>query len=424
MSLPHFVSRPSLSLVFAVSACLSLITAQAVPAAAATLKLDPTPIWAGNVAIGQTLTLSCTLTNSGPQVVTVSKATSTNSAYAVTAPSFPLTLGAGKSAKVTIQFAPKALQRITGTISFTSSATNRTLDLALNGRGVAGSVTPSLSSVNFGTVKSGATGSILETLSNAGTAPVTISSANTSGSSFGRTGITPPLTLAPSHSITFTIFFVPTAAGVATGSLMVLSNDVAKTLTIPLSGNSPAAGTLTVLPTSASLGSVAVGSSKIMPATLSASGSSIVVSGATTTSSEFTVSGVSFPLTIAAGKTASFSVNFTPNSSGTATGKLSFTANAANSPAIESLTGTGTGASQHDALLSWKASPSSVTGYDVYRSATSGGPYSKVNSALDSSTSYSDATVQANETYYYVVTGVNSEGVQGGYSNQVEAVVP
>jgi fibronectin type 3 domain-containing protein len=149
-----------------------------------------------------------------------------------------------------------------------------------------------------------------------------------------------------------------------------------------------------------------------------------VVSGATTTSSEFTVSGVSFPVTIAAGKTASISVKFTPNSSGTATGKLSFTANAASSPAVESLTGTGTGASQHGALLSWKAGSSSVSGYDVYRSTTSGGPYSKVNSSLDSSTSYSDATVQANETYYYVVTGVNSEGSQSGYSNQVEAVVP
>lgn len=426
MKLPQFAFRPylSFSLAFAISACLTLFITQVVTAAAATLKLDPTPIWAGNIAVGQSVTLSCTLTNSGPQSVTVAKATSNNSAYRVTSPSFPLTLASGKSVKVTVLFAPKSAQRMIGTIAFSSNASDPTLDLALNGWGVSGTVAASPASIDFGSVASGNTESVFETLTNRGTAAVTISSANTNGSAFARTGITLPLTLAPAHSVTFKVLFLPKSGGAASGSLTVLSNASDKTLTIPLSGNSSAAGTLSISPASANLGSVAVGSSKTMSASLSASGSNVVVSSATTTSSEFTISGVSFPMTVAAGKSVSFTVKFAPASSGAAAGKLSFAANAADSPVVESLSGTGMAATGHDVGLSWKASASTVSGYNVYRGTKSGGPYSKINGTTDSSTSYSDASVQAGSTYYYVVTSVNSKGTESGYSNQVTAVVP
>jgi fibronectin type 3 domain-containing protein len=54
----------------------------------------------------------------------------------------------------------------------------------------------------------------------------------------------------------------------------------------------------------------------------------------------------------------------------------------------------------------------------------SGGPYGKITGSPDSSTSYSDTSVQAGLTYYYVVTGVNSQGTESSYSNQVTAAVP
>ena len=79
----------------------------------------------------------------------------------------------------------------------------------------------------------------------------------------------------------------------------------------------------------------------------------------------------------------------------------------------------------HTSLLSWTGSTSSnVTGYNVYRSATAGGPYSKLNSALVSGTSYTDNSVQSNQTYYYVSTAVDNTGAESSYSNQSQAVVP
>lgn len=78
----------------------------------------------------------------------------------------------------------------------------------------------------------------------------------------------------------------------------------------------------------------------------------------------------------------------------------------------------------HIVNLSWAASTSTVTGYNVYRSSTSGGPYTKLNSTSVPGTSFTDESVQAGQTYFYVTTAVNSSNQESVYSNQASAVVP
>ncbi len=78
----------------------------------------------------------------------------------------------------------------------------------------------------------------------------------------------------------------------------------------------------------------------------------------------------------------------------------------------------------HWVSLAWTASTSPVVGYNAYRSTISGGPYTKLNSSLISSTSYTDRAVQSGTTYYYVTTAVNSQGLESVYSNQAVATVP
>jgi large repetitive protein len=65
-----------------------------------------------------------------------------------------------------------------------------------------------------------------------------------------------------------------------------------------------------------------------------------------------------------------------------------------------------------------------VTGYNVFRGTQSGGPYTMLNSSLLSGTTYTDTTVQAGQTYYYVAPAVNSADVESQYSNHVQAVIP
>lgn len=85
---------------------------------------------------------------------------------------------------------------------------------------------------------------------------------------------------------------------------------------------------------------------------------------------------------------------------------------------VESLPGS------HSVSLSWVASVSQVVGYDVYRGSKSGGPYSKINSLVNTTTSYTDTNVTGGITYYYVVTSVNASGEQSNFSNQATAVIP
>ena len=73
--------------------------------------------------------------------------------------------------------------------------------------------------------------------------------------------------------------------------------------------------------------------------------------------------------------------------------------------------------------LSWSSSLGAI-GYNIYRSTTSGGPYTKINSSLDSSTTFNDQAVQDGVTYYYVTTAVNSQGQESSYSNQASATLP
>jgi fibronectin type 3 domain-containing protein len=87
------------------------------------------------------------------------------------------------------------------------------------------------------------------------------------------------------------------------------------------------------------------------------------------------------------------------------------------------LTGTGAVPPQHSVDLSWTGT-STVVGYNVYRGSQSGGPYTKINSALDASTTYTDSSVQAGQTYYYVTTAVDSSGAESSYSNQIQTPVP
>jgi predicted phage tail protein len=198
---------------------------------------------------------------------------------------------------------------------------------------------------------------------------------------------------------------------------------VGPALTIPLAGTGTAASQLTLTPALLSFGNVPDGTTETLPITISASGSSVTVSSASSSSAQFVLDGASFPLTIAAGQTMSFNVAFTPQSGGTVSGALSFASNASNSPALESLTGIGT-VTAYSVNLSWSPS-SDVTGYNVYRSAVANGAYSKINSTLDPNTAYTDSTVVAGQTYYYAATSVNSSGQESPLSTPpVEAAVP
>ncbi|HKQ46479.1 MAG TPA: endonuclease [Phycisphaerae bacterium] len=72
--------------------------------------------------------------------------------------------------------------------------------------------------------------------------------------------------------------------------------------------------------------------------------------------------------------------------------------------------------------LNWNDnSEPDLAGYNVYRSTTSGGPYSPVNGALVTASAFSDFTVSNGVTYYYVVRAMDGSNNESGNSSQASA---
>jgi hypothetical protein len=174
-------------------------------------------------------------------------------------------------------------------------------------------------------------------------------------------------------------------------------------------------------------GNVTVGNSSSLNGTLTANNGDVTVSSAAWNGTGYSVSGITFPVTVPAGKSTNYTVTFAPPAPGTSPGNITFLSNASDPSAGQSFNGDGMPAQpngQHSVALSWNASTSSVIGYNIYRGTQSGGPYSKLNSSPEPATAYTDAAVTSGTTYYYVATSVDANNVESSYSNQAVAQVP
>jgi hypothetical protein len=317
-----------------------------------------------------------------------------------------------------------------GTSTVTLSATNSggtggaSLTLTMNpAPAPAGQLTSSPASLAFGSAQVGSSATLTDSLTNTGGSSVTISQATAKGTGFSISGLTVPLTLNPGASVTFSAVYAPQSAGSASGGITVVSSASNSTLTVSLSGTGTAPGTLTIAPTALSFGNATVGTSVSQASSLSAAGTSVTVSSASLSSAEFSITGISLPVTIAAGQSVPVTMTFTPQASGSASGVLTVGSNGSNT-ATQSLSGVGVAPTQHSVSLSWTDTNSGITGYNIYRGNASGGPYTEINSGLDSTTAYSDTSVVAGQTYYYVATAVNESGAESAYSNETQAVIP
>jgi hypothetical protein len=295
-----------------------------------------------------------------------------------------------------------------------------------SGQQQSGALSLGVQSLDFGTLTVGNKQTLSETVTNSGGASVTVSAIAVTGTGFTLSGATAPLTLAAGQSATVSVSFTPQSAGAASGSVTITSTASNATLTIPVSGTgTTASAQLNVSPTTLGLGSVVVGSSGTASGSLAASGANVTVTAATSNNSVFSVGGLPLPVTIPAGQSAPFTVTFGPQVAGAVSAVLTFNSDAQPATTTETLTGTGTAASNHSVNLSWNASTSSnITGYNIYRALyqTSCGSYSKINSVLNTSTLYTDSSVANGKSYCYASTAVNTSNEESGYSNIVSNV--
>jgi hypothetical protein len=178
--------------------------------------------------------------------------------------------------------------------------------------------------------------------------------------------------------------------------------------------------------TSLSFGNVIIGDTPSQQVTLKNAGNaSAEISNVSLSGSGYTLGGLTSKVVLAPDQSATLTVEFDPKAAGNLPGKVTISSNAANSLLVIQLSGAGAQeGQQHSVALNWDESTSQVMGYFVYRSSKLSGPYAKLNPEASPETSYTDSSVLSGQTYFYVVTSVNSENIESAYSKQVSVTVP
>jgi Abnormal spindle-like microcephaly-assoc'd, ASPM-SPD-2-Hydin len=183
---------------------------------------------------------------------------------------------------------------------------------------------------------------------------------------------------------------------------------------------------LNAKPNNLSFNDVAVGSSSSLTSTLTNDGKSeIDVSEVTVAGAGLTATGVSAGTILTPGQSVPVTVTFTPASAETLKdAKIKVVSNAVDSPLTIGVSGTGKMAA-HSVELSWNPSTTSgVVGYNVFRAVTSGGfGKTPLNPSPVAGTTYTDTTVQAGQTYFYVTEAVGANGSSSD-SNEVSVTIP
>lgn len=395
-------------------------------AATTTLSANPAAIAFGNVNVGSSANQNITITNTGNSSTSITQITVNGQNVAVSGISTPLTLAPSQSAALNVQYSPAAAGSLSGSISIVNAQGQATA-VSLTGSGVQASLVANPGSVSFSNVVVGTTSSQSLQIANSGNASLTITQANVSGAGFSVTGLSLPVTLAAGQNTTFNVQFTTQSAGTVSGTLSLVSNAANSPSSLALSASTVAATkTLQVSATSLSFGSVNAGSSASKTVLVMNSGNAdVTISQISITGTNFALSGASTPVTLSAGQTESFNVQYSPTGAETDSGSVSITSNATGSPAAIALSGTGVAQqAQHSVSLSWTDSDSSIAGYNVYRSTTSGSGYVLINGSLVGPDAFSDTTVQSGTTYYYVTTAVDTSGNESAYSNEAQAIIP
>src|ERR1700722_19394415 len=395
----------------------------------AQLGASPSNVTFGSVAVGSNGSQTVTLTNGGSASLTISQATASGSGFTITGISTPLNLGAGQSTSFTAQFAPTTGGNASGTISIVSNAPNSPLTIAMSGTGTSPQISATPSSAAFGNVSTGTNNSQTITIINGGSGSLTISSVSVTGAGFSFTGISAPLTIAAGKNATFNAVFAPNSAGAASGSITIANNSPTPSINIPLSGTGIASTkTLGLSTTSLNFGSVNVGSSNSLSVAVTNTGNAnVTISNVATSGSGFSVTGVSNGEMLTPNQSITVTVQFAPTAGGAVTGSVVLTSDASNSPSTITTSGTGVASTPHSVALNWTASTgSNIAGYNVYRGTTANGPYpTKVNtSGLVDAVQFTDNGVTSGQTYYYVVTAVDTSNDESAFSNQASAIIP
>jgi hypothetical protein len=288
------------------------------------LSANPTSLSFGTISTGTSSTKQIVLTNTGNASVNITSITPVGTGLTIGGVTLPATLSPTQTLTVDALFAPTTAGGVTGTISVVSNASNPTLTIQTSGTGAQAGLSLSPATYSFGSIVDGQTKSQSITITNTGTASLTIADLAVAGGAYSVSGMTTPATIAAGGTANFSVLFAPTTAGSQSGTVTITSNAPNSPNVLSLSGSGTAASvTLSSNPTSVSFTSVNAGSSSSKSVTITNSGNtSLTISSITVNAQNFAVSGITTPMALTAGQNATLNVTFSPSVSENITGNI------------------------------------------------------------------------------------------------------
>ncbi|MFN8512852.1 MAG: choice-of-anchor D domain-containing protein [Chloroflexia bacterium] len=285
------------------------------------LSFTPAPLNFGQLSVGTSSTLGVLITNTGGGPVSISSVGGLAGPYSITGTTCTnVTLGAGESCAVTVQFSPGAAGYFADALEVSNTIPAVIASSAVVGSAVAAptpALTISPAVLNFGSVSVGANASQTVTLSNTGSAPFNITGISGAGGAFsvsgnGCTGTT----LNPGDSCTFAVTFAPTAAGATSVTLSISDTAPGNPHSLSATGTG-VSSVLSFTPNPLDFGNVTVGTSSTLGVLVTNTGGApVAITAVGGPSGDFALVSTTCVATLAPGDSCSVVVRYTPSAPG------------------------------------------------------------------------------------------------------------
>jgi Abnormal spindle-like microcephaly-assoc'd, ASPM-SPD-2-Hydin len=257
-------------------------------------------------------------------------------------------IAVGANCTISVTFTPTALGSRTGSLTIADNAANTPQTVPLSGNGIssgAPAVSLSPANLNFPTqILNTASAIQTVTLTNTGTATLTVSSVTISGTNAGDFSQTNTCTsVAPGNNCTISVTFDPTAIGKRMASVSITDNATGSPQSLPLAGIGTS---IQLSPAKLTFSTTLLGTSSV------AQSSTMTNVGTTKVTINSITMGGNFPgdysqtntcgTSLAGGANCTISVTFTPTAIGSRPATVTVTDNGGGTTQKVSLSGTGT----------------------------------------------------------------------------------
>jgi hypothetical protein len=216
------------------------------------LSLSTSSLNFQTVAVGQKVTKTFSISNSGTVPLQISALSVSSKVFSVAGPPLPQTVLPANSLSYTLTFAPTSAGAATANVQVSAGSVVKAGLISLVGTGEAAvaNLVVSPNSVSFGNLALKSTSTQNVTLENTGGINVALQGITVSGGGFGYSDLSPGFSLAPNQKVTFQVWFSPKVAGPASATLSLLSPNLSSPETVSMSGQGVSSTTSSPTPPS------------------------------------------------------------------------------------------------------------------------------------------------------------------------------